>query len=186
MNFDTGTAFRLCLVAAAALSMTACGSRPKPELATPTPPVETPYERPTQPAYQPPPRPPVDQGPLAGSVQDFVIKAGDLVYFDVAAIEVRPDAIATLKSQAAWLNRYPAVQVRIEGNADERGTREYNLSLGARRANSVRDFLISQGVAPSRISTVSYGKEKPIDPGTNDEAYQRNRNAHTALVGGAR
>ena len=76
--------------------------------------------------------------------------------------------------------------VRIEGNADERGTREYNLALGARRANAVRDFLVSRGVSASRITTVSYGKERPIDPGTSEAAYQRNRNAHTAIISGAR
>lgn len=185
MNFEARTAVRLSLVALATLSMAACASRPKPQLPTPAP-SEAPYQRPAQPTYQPPPPRPVDQGPLPGSAQDFVIKAGDLVYFDVDQYEVRPDAVATLKAQAAWLNRYPAVQIRIEGNADERGTREYNLALGSRRANSVRDFLVSLGVAPSRISTVSYGKEKPIDPGTDEAAYQRNRNAHTALTGGAR
>lgn len=186
MIFEARTALRLSLVAVATLSMAACASRPKPQLPTPAP-TDAPYQRPAQPAYQPPaPRQPVDQGPMAGSTQDFVIKAGDLVYFDVDQYDVRPDAVATLKAQAAWLIRYPAVQIRIEGNADERGTREYNLALGSRRANSVRDFLVSQGVAPSRISTVSYGKERPIDPGTDEAAYQRNRNAHTALTGGQR
>lgn len=183
MIFEARTALKLSLIATATLSMAACGSRPKPQLVTPTPPpVQQEAPAPTPPA----PRPPVDQGPIAGSVQDFVIKAGDLVYFDVDQFDVRPDAIATLKAQAAWLNRYPNVQIRIEGSADERGTREYNLSLGSRRANSVSAFLVSQGVAPSRITTVSYGKEKPIDPGTDESAYQRNRNAHTALTGGAR
>ena len=187
MIFEARSALRLSLLALATVSMAACASRPKPQLPTPAPVQDAPYQRPAQPAYQPPPpRAPVAQGPLPGSTQDFVIKAGDLVYFDVDQFEVRSDAVATLKGQAAWLNRSPGVQIRIEGNADERGTREYNLSLGSRRANSVRDFLVSQGVAPSRISTVSYGKEKPIDPGTDDAAYQRNRNAHTALTAGAR
>jgi peptidoglycan-associated lipoprotein len=77
------------------------------------------------------------------------------------------------------------VTVRIEGNCDERGTREYNLALGARRANAAREFLVSHGVDPSRITTISYGKEKPIDTGTGDEADQHNRNAHTAIVSGA-
>jgi peptidoglycan-associated lipoprotein len=81
--------------------------------------------------------------------------------------------------------RYRAVRVRIEGNCDERGTREYNLALGARRANSVRDFLVARGVDPSRIETISYGKEKPIDPGTGEDAWQHNRNGHTAITAGA-
>jgi peptidoglycan-associated lipoprotein len=99
---------------------------------------------------------------------------------------VRSDAQPLLDSQATWLKRYPAVQVRIEGNCDERGTREYNLALGARRANAVREYLVAHGIPAGRISTVSYGKEKPIDLGSGDEADQHNRNAHTAIVSGAR
>ena len=123
---------------------------------------------------------------LPGSVQDFVINVTDRVFFDVDQYEVRDEAAAILERQAAWLNRYPAVQVRIEGNADERGTREYNLALGSRRATAVRDYLVGLGVSPSRISTVSFGKERPIDPGADDEAFRRNRNARTAIVAGAR
>jgi peptidoglycan-associated lipoprotein len=119
-------------------------------------------------------------------VQDFVINAGDRVYFDFDSYDIRADAQPVLDAQAGWLQRYPAVMVRIDGNADERGTREYNLALGARRANSVRDYLVNRGVAASRITTVSYGKEQPIDPGTSEDAYQRNRNAHTAITAGAR
>jgi len=98
---------------------------------------------------------------------------------------VRADGQPVLDNQAQWLNRYPGVRVRIEGNADERGTREYNLALGARRANSVREYLVSRGVAAGRIETLSFGKERPIDPGTSEDAYQRNRNAHTAITAGA-
>jgi peptidoglycan-associated lipoprotein len=125
-------------------------------------------------------------GPLPGSTQDFVINVGDRVYFDTDRYDVRSDAQPILDAQSAWLSRYPGVQVRIEGNADERGTREYNLALGARRANSVRDYLISHGVSAERISTISFGKERPIDPGTGEDAWQKNRNAHTAIVSGAR
>ena len=146
-------------------------------------------------AEAPPPLPPppgrapgegVQGRPLPGSVQDFVINVGDRVYFDFDQYGVRADAQPVLAAQAAWLNRYGAVQVRIEGNCDERGTREYNLALGARRANSVRDFLVSHGVNPARISTISYGKERPIDPGEGEEAWARDRNAHTAITDGAR
>jgi peptidoglycan-associated lipoprotein len=91
-----------------------------------------------------------------------------------------------LAAQAQWLSRYPAVRVRIEGNADERGTREYNLALGARRANAVRDFLVSQGVSGARIETLSYGKERPIDAGSSEDAWAKNRNARTAITDGAR
>ena len=115
-----------------------------------------------------------------------MVNVGDRVYFDFDRYEIRSDAMPVLSAQAQWLTRYPAVQVRIEGNADERGTREYNLALGSRRANSVRDFLVAHGVAASRIATISYGKERPIDPGTDEAAYQKNRNARTAISGGAR
>jgi peptidoglycan-associated lipoprotein len=125
-------------------------------------------------------------GPIPGSVQDFVVNVGDRVYFDYDKFTVRADAEPILSSQAAWLARYPSVNVRIEGNADERGTREYNLALGARRANSIKDFLVAHGVSASRIETVSFGKEKPIDAGTTEEAYAKNRNGHTAITSGAR
>ena len=142
----------------------------------------------------PPPLPPPSTGPsqsvqgrpLPGTVQDFVINVGDRVYFDFNDYGIRADAQPVLAAQASWLNRYGAVQVRIEGNCDERGTREYNLALGARRSNSVRDFLVSHGVNPARITTISYGKERPIDPGTGEEAWAHNRNGHTAIVSGAR
>ena len=146
-------------------------------------------------AEAPPPLPPppgrapsegIQGRPLPGSVQDFVINVGDRVYFDFDQYGVRADAQPVLAAQAAWLNRYGAVQIRIEGNCDERGTREYNLALGARRANSVRDFLVSHGVNPARISTISYGKERPIDPGEGEEAWAKDRNAHTAITDGAR
>ena len=91
-----------------------------------------------------------------------------------------------LDAQAGWLRQYPNVRVRIEGNCDERGTREYNLALGARRANSVRDYLVSHGITADRISTISFGKEQPLDPGSSEDAWQKNRNGHTAIVSGAR
>jgi peptidoglycan-associated lipoprotein len=110
-------------------------------------------------AVQPVRRPDsVTGAPLPGTEQDFVINVSDRVLFDIDQYEVREDAADILERQAAWLNRYPSVQVRIEGNADERGTREYNIALGSRRANAVRDDLVTRGVSPSRISTVSFGK----------------------------
>ncbi len=124
--------------------------------------------------------------PIPGSEQDFVVNVGDRVYFDFDQYVVRSDARPILDGQAAWLNRYRSVRVRIEGNADERGTREYNFALGGRRAESVRDYLVARGIDPSRIETISYGKERPIDPGSNEEAWARNRNGHTAITSGAR
>jgi peptidoglycan-associated lipoprotein len=175
---------RLTLIAATALSLAACASKPKPAYPTTAPPPAAP-EAPRGPSA-PPPAQPVTQGALPGSERDFVINVGDRVFFDFDQYSVRTDATPLLEAQAGWLKRYPAVQVRIEGNCDERGTREYNLALGARRANAVREFLVARGVDPGRISTVSYGKEKPIDLGSGDETDQRNRNAHTAVVSGAR
>jgi peptidoglycan-associated lipoprotein len=127
-----------------------------------------------------------NQTPIPGSEQDFVVNVGDRVYFDYDQYAIRADARPILDGQAAWLNRYRSVRVRIEGNADERGTREYNFALGGRRAESVRMYLVSNGIDPSRIETISYGKERPLDPGSNEEAWARNRNAHTQITSGAR
>ncbi|HUO21369.1 MAG TPA: peptidoglycan-associated lipoprotein Pal [Caulobacteraceae bacterium] len=167
---------------AATSALAACATpKPPPPAAPPPPPAEAPPP-------PPPPPPPVASaptGPIPGSVQDFVVNVGDRVYFDYNEFNVRADAQPILAAQAAWLQRYPQVKVRIEGNCDERGTREYNLALGARRANSVRDFLVAHGVDSSRIDTISYGKERPLDPGTGEDAWAHNRNGHTAITGGA-
>jgi peptidoglycan-associated lipoprotein len=182
MGFDFRSAVRLALVTGAAVSIAACASTPKP-----TPPAPPPAP-PPQEAPPPPPPPPISEapvGPAPGSIQDFVINAGDRVYFDFNAYSIRQDAQNILAQQAAWLNRYPVVKVRIEGNCDERGTRDYNLALGARRSNAVREFLVAHGVDGDRIATVSYGKERPIDPGTGEDAWSHNRNAHTAITEGA-
>jgi peptidoglycan-associated lipoprotein len=185
MSFAFSNPARAILIGVAAISMAACASRPKP-----MGPVAPEAPRPSA-AYPEPGLPPVSEGqmsgvPLPGSVRDFVINAGDLVYFEFDRFEVNQQARPTLDAQAAWLQRYPAVQVRIEGNCDDRGTREYNFALGARRANAVRDYLVSRGLSPARITTVSYGKERPIDPGTDDAAMAKDRNAHTAIIAGAR
>ena len=179
-SFNTKHALRLALVAAAALSVTACASRPKPGPAPePAPP----------PAVAPTPEPTPAPAPSAsvtpGTIQDFVINIGERVFFDLDSYSVRADAAPLLDAQAAWLVRYPNVQVRIEGNADERGTREYNLALGARRAEAVRSYLISRGVPAARIDTISFGKERPIAEGSNESAWAQNRNARTAIVSGA-
>lgn len=181
MSFDAKRAFRLALIVAATASMAACASKPKP---TPGP---GPSAGPGPAGPRTPgPAGPIDTRPIPGSVQDFVINVGDFVYFDLDRYDIRADAMPVLDAQAAWLRQYPAVRVRVEGNCDERGTREYNLALGARRANAVRDYLASRGVASSRIVTLSWGKERPVDPGSNEEAWARNRNGHTVIVEGAR
>jgi len=184
-SFTGKTALRLALVATAAASLAACQTKPKPTYPTqppsqPTAPPSTPLPPTTGPVTGQP------NAPLPGSAQDFVVNVGDRVYFDTDSHDIREDARPLLTAQSEWLRRYPSVVVRIEGNADERGTREYNLALGARRANSVRDFLVSQGVTAARISTISFGKEQPIDPGSGEDAWQKNRNGHTAIVSGAR
>jgi peptidoglycan-associated lipoprotein len=192
MKFDPRAAARLALIAALTASVAACASKPKPAYDTTPPPTQQPQNvsPPNQPVLPPPgPLGPVSQpstAPYPGSVQDFVVNVGDRVYFDFDSYEIRSDARPVLDAQAAWLSRYPSVIVRLEGNADERGTREYNFALGARRSNAVREYLIARGVAASRIETVSYGKERPINPGSTEDAYAQNRNTHTAIIGGAR
>lgn len=124
-------------------------------------------------------------GPAPGSVDDFIQSAGDRVFFAYNQYSLSSEARNVLRNQAQWMSNYPAAIAVIGGHADERGTREYNLALGARRADAVRDFLISQGVDPRRITTVSYGKERPIDGRANEEAWALNRNGHTAIVSGA-
>ena len=174
---------RLALVSVATVSLAACAKKAKP-----TYPVQQPAA-PTAPRTELPPTGPVGAQPtgaIPGSAQDFVVNVGDRVYFDLDQHDVRSDAQPILDAQANWLRQYGTVRVRIEGNCDERGTREYNLALGARRANSVRDYLVSRGVTADRISTISFGKEQPIDPGSGEDAWQKNRNGHTAIVSGAR
>ena len=173
------------MIILSAASLAACATKPKPAPVAEAPPPPPP-PAPPPPPEAPPPPPPGPTGPTPGSTQDFVINVGDLVYFDFDQYAFRDDARPILDAQAAWLQRYPAVRVRIEGNCDERGTREYNFALGARRANAVRDYLVGHGVAAARIDTISYGKEQPIDPGTGEEAWAHNRNAHTAITEGAR
>jgi peptidoglycan-associated lipoprotein len=163
-------------------SVAACAHKPPPPAPVESTPA-APYSPP--PAYQNAPPQSQPTGPVPGSTQDFVINAGDRVYFDTDQYSVRPDGRQTLDRQAQWLGRYPRVAVRIEGNCDERGTREYNFALGARRADAVKQYLVTRGVDPSRITTISYGKEKPIDGGTGEEAWSHNRNAHTDLTSGA-
>ena len=116
-----------------------------------------------------------------GTQSDLAANVGDRVFFDFNSYSVRPDARATLDRQAAWLKRYPQLSVVIEGHADERGTREYNLALGDRRANSVRDYLASQGIPSSRVRTVSFGKERPLALGSNEEAWAQNRRGMTVV-----
>ena len=120
-----------------------------------------------------------------GSPQQFVVTVGDRVFFQTDSVEFTPQAIATLNRQVQWLNQYPRYTFVIEGHADERGTREYNIALGARRAAAVQEFLIAQGVSPARLRTVSYGKERPLAICSDEACYAQNRRAVTVItVGG--
>jgi peptidoglycan-associated lipoprotein len=143
----------------------------------------------------PPPPPPGPGGPggaggpggigagaiVPGSQQDLAASAGDRVFFEFNRSDISPEAQQILQRQADWLRRYPNVSVRIEGHCDERGTREYNLALGERRAQAAKNVLVAAGIPASRIGTISYGKERPIVVGSNEEAWAQNRVAITTV-----
>jgi peptidoglycan-associated lipoprotein len=116
-----------------------------------------------------------------GSEEDLSQSAGDRIFFDTDRNSLSPQATATLDRQAAWLQNYPQVNVWVAGNCDERGTEEYNLALGQRRANADRDYLIAHGIAQNRVETISYGKSRPIDAASTPEAWAQNRNAITSV-----
>jgi peptidoglycan-associated lipoprotein len=116
-----------------------------------------------------------------GSSQDFVQNVGDRVFFDFDKSVIKPEGRTTLQRQAEWLKKYPNVSVTIEGHCDERGTREYNLALGERRATAARNALVALGIAPNRIKTISYGKERPAVLGSNEAAWAQNRRAVTVI-----
>ena len=120
-----------------------------------------------------------------GSAQDFTVNVGDRIFFDTDSSAIRSDAQATLAKQAQWLNQYGNYGITVEGHADERGTREYNLALGARRAAATRDYLISRGVAANRLKTISYGKERPVAVCDDISCWSQNRRAVTVLSGAA-
>lgn len=172
----------LSILATASLAIAACASNPPPE-PPPTPqqtavvpPAVTPPVQPPR-ATVPPP-----SGPTAGSKADFAVKATDRVYFDYDAYNLDSEDQRSLASQVAWLKQFPSTRVEVQGHADERGTRDYNIALGERRAQSVKSFLVSQGIAENRIQTISFGKDKPLDPGHDEAAWSRNRNAYTNVI----
>ena len=123
-------------------------------------------------------------GVVPGSQADFVANvSSDRIFFDLDQYNVDAQDQTTLQSQAQWLARYPAVRVTLEGHADERGTRDYNIALGERRANAAKNYLASLGVDPNRIQVISYGKERPAALGSNEEAWAQNRRAVTVVIG---
>jgi peptidoglycan-associated lipoprotein len=140
------------------------------------------------PPEPPPPGPPA--GPpggagsrsiVPGSQQDLAASAGDRVFFAFDRADITPEARQILAQQADWLQRYPNVTATIEGHCDERGTREYNLALGERRAQAVKNVLVASGISASRLSTISYGKERPAVVGSAEESYAQNRRAVTVI-----
>ena len=129
--------------------------------------------------------PPVSQpmGPVPGSRADFMASVlGDTILFDTDRYNIDSEDQGILQSQAQWLARYPAARITIEGHCDERGTRDYNLALGERRANAAKNYLVSLGIDASRITTVSYGKERPIALGSDEASWAKNRRAVTVTV----
>ncbi len=116
-----------------------------------------------------------------GSQDDLAVNVGDRVFFGYDSFTLTPEAIAQLELQAQWMRQYPSVNVVMEGHADERGTREYNLALGDRRATAAKNYLVSLGIDPRRVSTISYGKERPEMLGSNAESWAKNRRAVTVV-----
>lgn len=165
---------KLIAIAALGAFATACASTPPVQEAEPV----------AQPQVYQPAETVREYGPIAGSIDHFVQSAGDRVFYGYDRHDLTPEARETLRRQAAWLASYRDARILVSGNCDERGTREYNLALGARRAGAARDYLISQGVDPSRISTVSYGKERPACRESGEACWAVNRNATTTITGG--
>ena len=158
--------------AAVAFALAGCGAKAPKQL--PPPPQQGPSA-------------PVDNGrqgaPAPGSQADFVASVvSDTIHFDTDKYDVLPQDQQILASQAAWLAKYPGKRVTIEGHCDERGTRDYNLALGERRANAAKNFLAARGVDASRITTVSYGKERPVALGSDPDSWAKNRRAVTVTV----
>lgn len=163
---------KLFIAAVAALAAAACGSGNNELPPAPTEPLAPRASTPLPPRVAEPPQ------------QVLQRVAGERVFFGFDSSTLSPEARAVLREQANFLNANPTLRIRVEGNADERGTREYNLALGARRANAAKDFLVGLGVNPSRIDTISYGKDRPLDPRSTEAAWAMNRNARTFVVGG--
>ena len=165
---------RPLLIAVSVLALAACGKKAPKDL--PPPPA-------TDNSAQTGTGTGTTTGPVKGSQEDFVASvSSDRIFFDTDQYDVDAQDQQTLQSQAAWLQQNPNVRVTIEGHADERGTRDYNIALGERRANAAKNYLASLGIDPSRINTVSYGKERPAALGSDEAAWAQNRRAVTVTV----
>jgi peptidoglycan-associated lipoprotein len=122
---------------------------------------------------------------VPGSAEDLRVNVGDTVHFGYNEYNIEDSDKATLQRQATWLQKYPSIRVTVEGDCDERGTREYNLALGARRANAVKEYLVSLGVSAARVDTISYGKEHPVCSESTEDCWAQNRRGVTSITGGA-
>ena len=127
---------------------------------------------------------PSSGGPVGGSQEDLVANVGDRVFYELNSSTLTDAGQATLSKQADWLAKYPNVSVQVAGNCDDRGTEEYNLALGQRRANAAKDFLTAKGVSSSRVTTISYGKDRPTALGDDEQSWAQNRNAITSVASG--
>jgi peptidoglycan-associated lipoprotein len=154
--------------------LAACAPKPKPAEAPPEAPPPAPM---TQSQVQ--------TTVVPGSVQDFRVNVGDTVHFDYDKYDIKYPDRDILQRQARWLQRYAQVRVTVEGHCDPRGTREYNLALGARRANAVKEYLVSLGVASARVDTISYGKERPVCTESDESCYAQDRRGVTTITSGA-
>ena len=165
----------IAVTLASALALSAC-KKDAPEELPPPPQQETVTPTPTGPV--------TPGGPIPGTQPHFaqVMQGSDTIYFDTDKFDIDAEDQAALRQQAQYLQQYPNVRATVEGHADERGTREYNIALGERRANAAKNYLVSLGVASDRVTTVSYGKERPVALGSNEQAWARNRRAVTIVL----
>ncbi len=154
--------FKMAAIVLAMVGLAACSSKDKPDVAA------------------------VDiENSVSGSQRDFTINVGDRVLFLVDQSTLTPQAQEILRRQSTWLRQYAQVTIQVEGHADERGTREYNIALSARRAEATKNFLIAQGVAPGRISTIAFGKERPLALCSEESCFAQNRRSVTVITSGA-
>jgi peptidoglycan-associated lipoprotein len=166
---------RAVMVTAALIALAACSKKPKPADLPPPPPSETA-------SSATPPSSNVGGTAVPGSRADFLAQAGsDTVLFATDSSDVDSEAQSILTAQVAWLRKFPNVRATIEGHCDERGTREYNLALGERRAQSAKTFLVNAGIDASRLTVISYGKERPVAQGSDEGAWAQNRRAVTVV-----
>ncbi|HEX9305130.1 MAG TPA: peptidoglycan-associated lipoprotein Pal [Thermoanaerobaculia bacterium] len=175
----------LAILATALLPLAgACKKKPPTTTAEARPPVEAPGPPETRVPPPPPSAPPEAGGEVMTQEISEMNKKGYLqdAYFDYDQSDLRDDARTALSANAAWLKKYPSIQILIEGHCDERGTSAYNLALGDRRANAARDYLASLGISPARVRTVSYGKERPFCTESSETCWQQNRRSHFVIT----